>query len=527
MAQGCKLSAGFVFASMWAAAVGAGGASAQQFTCPKTGGDLVFAQEAKVNSLDQHTSSTISTRNVAMQMFESLMTRDENMNPIPELAQEVIESPDGMTYTFKLRQGVKFHNGKLMTSEDVVASFDRYKKVGIDRGILDVVEKWEAPDKDTFILRMKAPQPTFLENLSSFSVPVVIVPKEIADAAPMQLKPIGTGPWEFVEFVADSHVKLKRFDGYQPDKRYNDINGFGGYKVACLDTVTFRIVTEPGARVAGLETGEFHGAEDVPATSQARLKENANIVLKPLENFWVQIAVPNLSFPPTDNLKVRQAIQAALDMEELMEAATDGAYRLNIGLQYPGQAFYTEAGKETYNQKNTAKAKKLLAEAGYKGEKLILMTNKDYSNMYTAALVMSEQLKAVGMNVELLVLDWPASVQKQQNTIEGWNFFYTGYGTNTSLGGIAALRFHAPPYNTYRPKNNEPDAEFVKAFNEIANGKTLEERQAAFAKAQARMLDQVLALPFGTLTKIQAVRTNVENFRPFRIPRMSNVWLKE
>jgi peptide/nickel transport system substrate-binding protein len=506
-------------------ALAATSASAQ-FACPKKGGNLIFAQEAKVNSLDQHTSSTISTRNVAMNMFESLMTRDENMAPIPELAASVEEAPDGMMYTFKLRQGVKFHNGKEMTSEDVMASFDRYAKVGIDRSILGVVEKWEAPDKHTFVLRMKTAQPTFLENLSSFSVPVVIIPKENADAAAMQLKPVGTGPWEFVEFVADSHVKLKRFDGYVPDARYKDINGFGGYKVACLDTVTFRIVTEAGARVAGLETGEFHGAEDVPAKAQARLKTNANIVLKPLQNFWVQIAVPNLSAPPTDNLKVRQAIQAALDMEEIMDAATDGAYRLNIGLQFPGQVFYTEAGKNTYNLKDVAKAKKLLAEGGYKGEKIVLMTNKDYGNMYTAALVMSEQMKAAGMNAELLVLDWPATVQKQQNSADGWNFFFTGYGTNTSLGGIAAWRFHAHPNNAYKPKDGKPDEGFMQRFNAIANGKTLEARKAAYADTQQYALDQVLAIPFGTLTKVQAVRSNVEGFKPFRIPRMSNVSIK-
>jgi len=521
-----RLSRYVLLGTVSALALAAAPASAQQFSCGKTGGNLIFAQEAKVNSLDQHTSSTISTRNVAMNMFESLVTRDENMNPIPELAQEVIEAPDGMMYTFKLRQGVKFHNGKPMTSDDVMATFDRYKKVGIDRGILDVVDKWEAPDPATFVLKMKQAQPTFIENLSSFSVPIVIVPRENADAAAMQLKPVGTGPWEYVEFVADSHVRLKRYDGYVADKRFPTTNGFGGYKVACVDTVNLRIVTEAGARVAGLETGEFHGVEDIPAKAQARLKDNKNIVLKPLKNFWVQIATPNLSFPPTDNLKVRQAIQAAMDMEELMEAATDGAYNLNIGFQYPGQSFYTEAGKETYNQKNAAKAKKLLQEAGYKGEKVILLTNQDYSNMYTAALVMSEQLKAVGINAELLVMDWPASVQKQQNTNDGWNFFFTGYGTNTSLGGVAALRFHAHPFNTYKPKDNKPDEEFMAAFNALTSGKTLEERKVAFAKGQARILDQVLALPFGSLTKVQAVRANVEDFKPFRIPRMSNVWIK-
>ena len=526
MRMSANVIRGALLGATSALALAATPASAQQFSCGKTGGNLVFAQEAKVNSLDQHASSTISTRNVAMNMFESLMTRDENMSPIPELAQEVIEAPDGMMYTFKLRPGVKFHNGKPMTSDDVSASFDRYKKLGILKGMLDVVDKWEAPDAQTFVIKMKQAQATFLENLSSFSVPIVIVPRENTDAPALQLKTVGTGPWEFVEFVADSHVKMKRYDGYASDKRYKTTDGFGGYKVACLDTVTFRIVTEAGARVAGLETGEFHAVEDIPAKAQARLKDNKNIVLKPLKNFWVQIATPNLSFPPTDNLKVRQAIQAAMDMEELMEAATDGAYSLNIGFQYPGQAFYTEAGKETYNQKNAAKAKKLLAEAGYKGEKVILLTNQDYSNMYTAALVMSEQLKAVGINAELLVMDWPASVNKQQNTTDGWNFFFTGYGTNTSLGGAEPLRFHSHPFNTYKPKGNVPDEEVMKHWNSLVDSKSLADRKAAFARMQARVLDQVLALPFGSLTKVQAVRASVEDFKPFRIPRMSNVWIK-
>jgi peptide/nickel transport system substrate-binding protein len=502
---------------------GAGQAHAQQFQCPRTGGNLVFGQEAKANSLDQHTSSTISTRNVAMNMFEALMTRDENFSPIPELAASVLESPDRKSYTFKLRQGVKFHNGKIMTSADVKASYDRYMKVGIDRGIYAIVDRYEAPDADTFVMHLKEPQPTFLENFSSFSVPVVIVPSEITDAPAMQMRTIGTGPFQLGEFVADSHVRMRRFDGYVPNTAYKDIDGFGGYKVACLDTVNVRFVIEPGARVAGLETGELHAVEDVPTTSQDRLKTNRNIVLKPLKNFWVQIATPNLSLAPTDNLKVRQAIQAALDMDEIMIAATDGAYDLNIGFQYPGQAFYTEAGKETYNQKNPAKAKQLLQESGYKGEKMILLTNRDYSNMYNAAVVMAEQLKAIGMNVELEVIDWPASVNKQQNTITGWNWFFTGYGTNTALGGIAALRFHAPPFNTYKPKDGKVDEEFVKHFKAIENGVTLDERKKAFALAQARVLDQVLALPFGSLTKVQATRANVQNFRPYRIPRFSNV----
>ncbi len=118
-------------------AMAAGPTAAAPFKCPHVGGDFVFGQEANVNSLDQMTSATISTRNIAMNIFETLMTRDENNHPIPDLADSVTESPDHLTYTFKLRQGVHFQNGKPMTSADVVASFDRYAKVGLERSTFE------------------------------------------------------------------------------------------------------------------------------------------------------------------------------------------------------------------------------------------------------------------------------------------------------------------------------------------------------------------------------------------------------
>ncbi len=510
-----------------ALAFGAGAAEAQQFVCPKKGGELVFGQQAKLNSLDQHTSATASTRNIAQQIFEPLMIRDENFAVMPALAASVDASADGKTYVFKLRDGVKFHNGKPLTTADVVATFNRYKQFGIDRGMLAAVAGWEAKDASTFVINMTTPQPTFLESLSSFLVPVVIIPAENATAPAMQLPTIGTGPFQLVENVADSHVKLKRYDAYAPDTRYRDVDGFAGYRVACVDTVVYRIVTEPGARVAGIETGELHAAEDIPVTSQARLKQNRNITLTYLNNFWIQLAEVNVSAAPTDNLKVRQAIMAALNMEEIMESASDGAYRLNVGFQYPGQTQYTDAGKETYNQKNPAKAKQLLAEAGYKGEELVLMTNKDYTSMYNASLVMAEQLKAIGMNVKLDVIDWPAAAQRWSNTTTGWNLFFNAHGNGPVQGPIQTIRQYSAPQNAYKPKTPEAaDKPFNDAFSEMVNGATLDIRKAAFAKAQARLLDQALVIPFGALNQLQAVRSNVKNYKPYRIQRASNVYFE-
>ena len=201
-----------------------------------SGGISCSAQEANINTLDQMTSSTISTRNIAMNIYESLMTRDENNHPILELAEAMIEAPDHLTYTFKLRQGIHFHNGKLMTSADVVASFDRYAKVGNQRSTLDNVDRWDAPDAATFVIHMKEIQPTFIEALSSFSVPIVIIPAENRDVPAQQLtQPIGTGPYQLVASVPGSAVKLKRFDGYKPNTSFQDRTGFGGYKQACFD----------------------------------------------------------------------------------------------------------------------------------------------------------------------------------------------------------------------------------------------------------------------------------------------------
>jgi peptide/nickel transport system substrate-binding protein len=507
--------------------VAAASAWAAPFKCPHTGGDFVFGQEANINSLDQMTSSTISTRNVAMNMFESLMTRDENFSPILELADSMTESPDHMTYTFKLRQGVHFHNGKLMTSADVVASFNRYAKIGLQRSTLDNVDRWDAPDANTFVIHMKRVQPTFIEALSSFSVPIVIIPAEDENDPPQQLKTIGTGPYQLVQSVPGSFVKMKRFDGYTPNPHFEQRTGFGGYKQACFDTVTFRIVTEGQARVAGLQTGELQGVEDVPSTSAADVKKNSKITLLPLDNWWIQLTYPNTSAAPTDNLKFRQAVQAALNMDEIMDAASDGNYKLNVGFQYPNQADYSDAGKNTYNLHDTALAKKYLAESGYKGEPVILLTDKDYAPMYNSALVMQQELQAIGINASLKVTDWPTSVQLSQKADSGWNFFFTGWGTQPALGALATMQFLVNPNAAYKPKDDKDDPEVLAAWNDMNNLPTPEARQAAFAKMQKLVLDKVYAIPFGSLTKLQAVRSDVKGFVPYRIPRVANVWFEK
>src|SRR5215470_5413767 len=200
-------------------------ASAQQrFECPRRGCDLIFALEARISTLDQHVYPA-STRNVTMNVFETLVTRDENMNPLLDLAESVEATANNTIFTFKIRQGVTFHNGKPLTSADVLASFQRYQRVGYDRSILEPVTRMEAPDPQTFVITLREPRPTFLEAVSSFTVPIVIIPAENAGAAPQQLPIVGTGPFQFVDQVADQQIRIRRYDNYRPDTRHERMRG--------------------------------------------------------------------------------------------------------------------------------------------------------------------------------------------------------------------------------------------------------------------------------------------------------------
>ena len=362
-----------------------------------------------------------------------------------------------------------FHNGKALTSADVAASFDRYAKVGLERSNLANVDHWDAPDPATFVVTMKQAQPTFIESMSSFSVPIVIFPAEFKDDPALRLHTIGTGPFMLDEFVPGGFVRLKRFDGYTPNPHFEQRTGFGGYKQACLDSVTMRIVTEPGARVAGLQTGELQAVEDVPATSVADLKPNTAIKLLPLPNWWIEIALPNVQKPPTDNLYFRQAVQAGLDMDEIMDAATDGNYKLNVGFQYPGRAGYTDAGKSTYNQHDPAKAKALLAQSGYKGEPVVILTNKDYTSMYNAAVVQAEQMKASASTRRSRWWTGRPPCQMYLRGDTGWNYFHTGWGTQPALGALSTMAFFAPPNASYRPAPGKDDPDVVKLWNDMNN----------------------------------------------------------
>jgi peptide/nickel transport system substrate-binding protein len=299
-------------------------------------------------------------------------------------------------------------------------------------------------------------------------------------------------------------------------------DGLGGRKIAYFDTITIRIIKEASARTAALESGQVHFVEDVPVPAAKRLESNPKLKVVDLDSWAQSIAYVNASLPPTNNLKLRQAIQAALDVDEIMSAATDGLYQLNHGWVYPNNAYYLpDAGRALYNQKDARKAKALLADSGYKGEPLLLVTNKDYQFMYKSAVVMAEQLKPVGINVKVDVLDWPTMAALALKS-EGWNIVTSGFAIQPFVGPYSYLKLFWGPAHVGRVTS---DAVLDQAWTRFNTSLKQADRKEAWAQIQTRMAEQVYIYKLGDRgLKIGMVK-NLAGFKPYQgAHRFWNAW---
>ncbi len=486
----------------------------------KKGGDVIVAMTAAPPTSDAQATSAAAARNISMHMFESLYTRDEGANPKPELAEGVDISADGLTYKFTLRGGVKFHNGKTMTSADAKASMERYAKVGTSRDVLKPVAAYETPDSKTLVMKLSNVFPGLIEAISSPRAPFVIMPEEDGGKAMGQISMVGTGPFKFVEYKPDSHVKMVRFDDYAQNTAYDKRDGFTGKKTAYFDSVTIRIMPEAGARTAGLQTGELHVLEVMDVASSKRLKDDKNIKSYPMLPWAFMTLMVNNNWGVTSKLELRRAIQAALDLEEIMAISTDGLYRMGPSWQYPGTTYYPGVdGLEAYTKQDVKKAQALMKAGGYAGEELVLICDSSNKPHLDAGTVQAQQLKAAGFNVKLSVMDWP-TVYTARSKPEGWNLWPLMMGIEPYEGPYNVVGFFAGTQCV----QIKPDPVLEQCNQRLASQLKLEDRKAAVKDFQNRVYDQAISIKVGEAGIVQATRANVMNYAPYRIPRMWDCW---
>jgi peptide/nickel transport system substrate-binding protein len=486
----------------------------------KKGGDIVIAMVQAPPSLDAHVSTAQASRNVTLHVYETLYARDENAKPVPELAEGVKISEDGKTYVFAIRKGVKFHNGKELDAEDVVASLERYRKLGASATLLGAIDQVKASGPHEVTVTLKTIQSTFLDNLSSPRAPIAIYTAEEAAKAANQINFIGTGPFRFVEYKPDSHVKLAKFEGYVPNPNGTGRDGFAGKKEVLVDSVTFRFMPEAGARNAALEAGEVHLIEQVDGPTAKRLEANKNFTVYKALPFAFQVIKFNHAQAPTDDLNFRLAVQTALDMEEIMAIAYPDVYQMDPAWLYPKAAFHTDAGTSKFNKADLKVAKELLGKSSYKGEKVTFIIDSLRPNVDTATVV-QQRLKEIGINVDLSVADWPTT-SKIGFTDQGWHFWAHGYGIEPFEGPASVI---APWVGgTSQRKKDETIDTIAASLNaEMDEAK----RKALFVQFQTHMYDNAVAMKAGNYGIFQIATAKLKNFTPYRIPRMWGVTLEQ
>jgi peptide/nickel transport system substrate-binding protein len=498
-------------------ALAAGPAQAQD--TPRQGGILKAAMIGEPPTLDTHTTTATIAYQIGWHVFETLYTYDRQYQPIPHLAEGHTVSDGGRRYTITLRKGVKFHNGKDLAASDAAASLTRWGRLHTTgKTMFKTIEAVEAKDPLTLVIHLKEPSGSLLYALASPYL--AIHPKGVMDAAAASDQPvkefIGTGPFRFVEHKPDRHIRLARFKEYAA--RSEPADGHGGKRTAWVDEIHFLPVPEVAVRVAGLESGEYHFAQTLKADQYDRLKGNAKLelpIVKPAG--WIT-AAPNHKAGVMTNRKVRQAMQAVLDMDPIMLAAVGhrAFFRVDGSLYFPEQGlFHTPTGVTGYNLKNKERARALLKDAGYAGQPIRWITTKEYDYMYNSALIARQQMEEVGFKVDLQVLDWATVVQRRSKP-ELWDVFTTGITFSPDPALTSNLQCNWPGWWCHEEKE--------RLLAEMVREGDPRKRRAIIERIQAVFYEDVGRIKMGDFFTLYGTR-DLRGFQGGSFLHFWNAWL--
>ena len=359
-------------------------------TTPTYGGSVVVGVQQDIDSLDPHKATAAGTKEILFNIFEGLLKTDENGKLIDAVAKSHSISEDGLTYTFTLRDGIKFHNGNPVTVEDVEYSLKRASGLLDGTALVSSLKTLTSVD----IIDDKTVQVTTssanLELIYSFTT--AIIPKGSGEAEGSD--PIGTGPFAFVSYKPQEGLVLKKnADYWQQGLPY-------------LDEVTFKIITSGDTALMELKGHSIDMYSYLTDSQAEELKDEYQILAAPSD--VVQALFLNNAEAPLDNMKVRQAICYALDKDRANEFVTGGNSKIISTAMLPTLSdYYTDLNGIYGTGANIEKAKELLKEAGYPdGVEFTIDVPSNYEAHVQTAEVIAEQLKDAGINCKINLIDW-------------------------------------------------------------------------------------------------------------------------
>ncbi len=472
------------FTTLAAAALVAGLIAAPALAEPRS--DVIVGMAIEPTGLDPTAAAPVAIGQVVWKnLFEGLTTVNENGDIAPQLAEAWEVSDDGLTYTFKLREGVTFHNGKPFTAETAKYSIDRIiadDSVNPQKALYSAIETVEATDAHTLTLTLSRPAYDLLYWLG-FPAAVMVEPESEATNATV---PVGTGPFEFGEWKKGNQVTLTRNPNYWGEK-------------PALETVTFRFIADAQAQAAALTSG---GVDAIPEFAAPELvstfETNDAFDVVPGTTGMEVVAGMNNAKPPFDDARVRRALMMAIDRQAIIDATNSG-YGTPIGSHFsPSDAGYEDlTGVLPYDPEQ---AKALLAEAGY-GDGLqftIKAPNRGYAER--AAEIMQAYFAQIGVTATIESSEFPA--KWLQDVFKDTNYDMTIIGHAEPLDiGIYA---RDPYYFNY------DNPEFDATMKAIADATNAEERLAGYKKAQEILAEDVPALFLYAWPKIGVWNADLE-----------------
>lgn len=472
-----------------------------------------------IRSVNPGVNRDDATDGVVLHMVEGLVAYSANGTPKPLLAETIDISPDGKTYTFKLRKGVKFHDGSTLTAQDVVWNWQRYMDpktgwlcTGEYDGSNGLKAEAAAPDADTVVFTLNQPSSVFLAGIarSQCGQTAIIARSSLNPDGSFKL-PIGTGPFKFGEWRRGEFIRLDRFDGYTD--RGGAADGYVGGKKALVDAVQFIVIPDDATAKAALMSGKIDILSSVTAADVPELKGRSDIVVTSAPTMMLSTILLQTRDPLLSNVKMRQAIAAALDFRQIAQAVTDGLAPPNASIVPTESRFYSNVQQRGYAF-DPAKAARLLKEAGYVGQRIVLMANKNERDTYETAVIAQAMLQAAGLNVTLEIVEWATQLDRySRGNYQMQAFSYSArYDPALAYSAVIGSK-------DLRPNRIWDDAEAEDLLRQIIATTKDEARQALFDKLHTLFLEQTPFLMLFNGVEVSAASKRVQGYAASTMPK--------
>ena len=402
---------------------------------------LRFVPQANLTALDPvWTTAAVSTMH-GYTIFDTLYGSDEQGRPQPQMAEGHSVSDDGRTWTIRLRDGLSWHDGTKVLARDCAASLQRWaRRDTFGQSLAQVVDSWGEADDRTVQIKLKSPFPLLATAIAkTSSTAAFMMPERLARTDPFQqvTEMTGSGPFRFKadEYVSGSRVVYTKFDGYVP--RNEAPSGTAGGKVANFAQVEWQIIPDIATASAALIQGEVDWWDQVAPDLTPLLRRDKGVTLGVNDpGGYIGTLRFNALNPPFDNPAIRRAVLAAANQDDYLRAITGNDPEIfgECHSMWPcGTAYGIETGPK--GPGDLAKAKAMLKDAGYTGEKVVILSPSDLPSIGPFGDVTADLLKKLGMNVELVQTDWGTVVQRRasKEPIDkgGWSIFHTWWPSNT------------------------------------------------------------------------------------------------